>query len=329
MARAWYLKSRPQGTPTLDNFELKALPLPPLDAGMVHVLNHWLSVDPYMRGRMDDRASYVAPFALNEPLSGAAVGEVVASRSEDFAPGDLVLHGLGWRDEAVASAHAFTKLADRDVPEQLHLGILGMTGATAYFGLLHVGAAQSGETVFVSAAAGAVGSTVVQLAKIKRMRVVASAGGADKCALARELGADATVDYKSSGALVDKLAAAAPEGIDVYFDNVGGDHLDAALALANQHARIAVCGMIATYNSSDPVALHNLFRVIAARIRIEGFLVRDFHARFDAFRSEMKPWIADGRIATRETVMEGLEAAPSAFLSLFSGGNTGKMLVRL
>jgi NADPH-dependent curcumin reductase CurA len=195
--------------------------------------------------------------------------------------------------------------------------------------LLVVGGAKPGETVFVSAAAGAVGSAVVQIAKIKGIRVIGSAGGAAKCALVRELGADAAIDYKSEGSLVEKLAAVAPDGIDVYFDNVGGDHLDAAMAVAKNDARFAICGMIDMYNRTDPVELRNLFRVIAARIRIQGFIVSDFRKRFDEFRQDMGQWVVEGRITSRETVMEGLESVPEAFLALFSGGNTGKMLVRL
>jgi NADPH-dependent curcumin reductase CurA len=329
MARAWYLKSRPEGMPTLDNFELRSLPLPSLEPGMVRVRNLWLSVDPYMRPRMTEVKSYVSPYALDAPLDGAAVGEVIESRTNNFSPGDLVSHRLGWRDEAAAPAEAFTKLPASGLPPQAYLNTLGMIGATAYFGLLAVGDAKASETVFVSAAAGAVGSTVVQIAKIKGMRVIGSAGGPDKCALIRELGADAAIDYKSPGTLADKVAAAAPEGIDVYFDNVGGEHLDAALTHAREGARFAICGMIGMYNSTEPVPLRNLFRIISARIRIQGFLVSDFRDRFDEFHQEMGKWVAQGRISRRETVMDGLEAMPAAFLALFSGGNTGKMLVRL
>jgi NADPH-dependent curcumin reductase CurA len=329
MARAWYLKSRPQGMPTLDNFELRPLPLPALEPGMIRVRNLWLSVDPYMRPRMTEVKSYVPPYALDAPLDGGAVGEVVESRADGFSPGDLVSHRFGWRDEAAAAAEAFMKLPASGLPPQTYLNTLGMIGATAYFGLLRVADAKAGETVFVSAAAGAVGSTVVQIAKVKGMRVIGSAGGPEKCALVRELGADAAIDYKSPGLLADKLAEVAPEGIDVYFDNVGGEHLDAALAQAREGARFAICGMIGAYNSTEPVALRNLFRIIAARIRIQGFLVSDFRDRFGEFQRDMGQWMAQGRISGRETVMDGLEAMPEAFLALFSGRNTGKMLVRL
>jgi hypothetical protein len=328
MARAWHLASRPQGTPTAENFALADLTLPPLDDGMVRVRNHWLSVDPYMRGRMNDVKSYVPPFQVGAPMEGGAVGEVVESRSPDFAPGDLVNSMLGWRDEAVGPAAAFTKLPDLGVEPQQWLGNLGLTGATAYFGLLRVAAAKEGDIVFVSAAAGAVGSAVVQIAKARGMTVIGSAGGADKCAWVRELGADACVDYKA-GPIARGLMSAAPKGIDVYFDNVGGDHLDAALAVARNRARFAICGMIDGYNGGAPASLRYAMRIISARIRIEGFIFTDYMAEMPQFIAEMAGWIASGQVKGRETVHDGLESAPDAFLGLFSGGNTGKMLVRL
>ena len=314
--------------PTHANFTLGELALPPLEDGAVRVRNRWLSVDPYMRGRMNDVKSYVPPFAVGAPLEGGAVGEVVESRSPQFAPGDLVTSMLGWRDEAVAPASAFTKLPNLGVPPEQWLGNLGLTGATAYFGLLRVAAAREGEIVFVSAAAGAVGSAVVQIAKARGMTVIGSAGGADKCAWVRELGAEACVDYKAEP-IVKGLAAAAPKGIDVYFDNVGGDHLDAALAAARNRARFAICGMIEGYNGGEPHALRYAMRIIAARIRIEGFIFTDYMAEMPQFIADMAGWIASGQVRSRQTVHEGLESAPEAFLGLFSGGNTGKMLVRL
>ena len=220
--------------PTTDNFELKDVALPPLGDGMVRVRNRWLSVDPYMRGRMNDVKSYVPPFQLGEPMDGGAIGEVVESKAEGFAPGDLVQHMAGWRDEAVvACAHRATSCPTSARRREQFLGVLGVTGATAYFGLLDAAAAKEGDIVFVSAAAGAVGSAVVQIAKAKGMTVIGSAGGAEKCDFVRSLGADQVIDYKA-GPILKGLAAAAPDGIDVYFDNVGGDHLDAAFALARR-----------------------------------------------------------------------------------------------
>ena len=328
MARAWHLASRPQGMPTPSNFKLRELDLPPLEDGAVRVRNLWLSVDPYMRGRMNDVKSYVPPFQVGAPLEGGAVGEVVESRAEGFAPGDLVSSMFGWRDEAVGPAAAFTKLPQLGVEPQQWLGNLGLTGATAYFGLLRVAAAKEGDIVFVSAAAGAVGSAVVQIAKARGMTVIGSAGGPDKCAWVRELGANACVDYKAEP-IVKGLAAAAPKGIDVYFDNVGGDHLDAAFAAARNKARFAICGMIEGYNGGEPASFRYMMRIIGARIRMEGFIVTDYFPEMPEFVREVGGLTADGRMQSRETVHDGLESAPEAFLGLFEGGNMGKMLVRL
>ena len=328
MPRAWHLKSRPSGMPTANNFELKDMELPPLGDGMIRVRNRWLSVDPYMRGRMNDVKSYVPAFAVGEPMDGGAIGEVVESNAEGFAPGDLVQHMAGWRDEAVISARTAQKLPDLGARPEQFLGVLGVTGMTAYFGLLDAAQAKEGDIVFVSAAAGAVGSVVTQIAKAKGMTVIGSAGGPDKCAFVRSLGADQVVDYKA-GPILKGLAAAAPDGIDVYFDNVGGDHLDAALAVARNNARFAICGMIEGYNSGQPASLRFLMRVIAARIMMKGFIVFDYFPRMAEFYSAMGPWVANGTVKSRETVVDGLDSAADAFLGLFKGENTGKMLVRL
>lgn len=328
MARAWHLKSRPNGMPTSDNFELKETALPELGEGQVRVRNRWLSVDPYMRGRMNDVKSYVPAFQVGEPLEGGAIGEIVESRAEGLAPGDLVLHMAGWRDEAVVAARGVNKLPNLGAEPQKFLGVLGVTGATAYFGLLDVASAKPGDIVFVSAAAGAVGSVVVQLAKAKGMTAIGSAGGEQKCAFVRSLGADQVVDYRA-GPILKNLAAAAPDGVDVYFDNVGGDHLDAAFALARNNARFAICGMIAGYNDPNPASFRFIMRIIAARIRLKGFIVFDFQSRMDEFYREMGQLVASGAVKARETVTDGLENTPDAFLGLFRGENTGKMLVRL
>jgi NADPH-dependent curcumin reductase CurA len=329
MAHAWALKSRPNGMPTRDNFDFIDLPLPPVEAGMVRIANRWLSVDPYMRGRMNDVKSYVPPFQIGEALQGGAVGEVVESKADGIAVGDMVLHMAGWRDEAVLPAAAVQKLPELGVPPQAFLGQLGMPGMTAYFGLLEVASAKPGDIVFVSAAAGAVGSTVVQIAKAKGMTVIGSAGGADKCAWVTSLGADAVIDYKSDGPLLKKLMAVAPDGIDVYFDNVGGEHLDAAIATARQHARLAICGMIDMYNSGAPTELRYAARIIGARMRIQGFIVSDYMARAPEFYRDMAAWLQAGKLQREETVMNGLDKMPGAFLGLFSGNNKGKMLVRV
>ena len=305
MARAWHLTSRPSGMPTQDNFALKDVALPALDDGMVHVRNRWLSVDPYMRGRMNDVKSYVPSFQLGEPMDGGADGEVV---------------------EPAGNFHKLPPIPG--VGEQAFLGNLGLTGGTAYWGLLDAAQAKAGDIVFVSAAAGAVGSAVVQIAKAKGMTVIGSAGGPDKCEFVRSLGADAVIDYKA-GPLVKSLAAAAPKGIDVYFDNVGGDHLDAALAHARKDARFAICGMIEGYNAAEPMCLRYIMRVIGMRISLKGFIYTDFLPRNAEFYAEMGPWVASGTVKGRDTVVDGLDAMPDAFLGLFRGDNTGKMLIRL
>lgn len=328
MARAWHLKSRPQGMPTHDNFELREIALPPLGDGMIRLRNHWLSVDPYMRGRMNDVKSYVPAFQVGEPMDGGAIGEVLESKAEGFAPGDLVQHMGGWRDEAVVPARAAQKLPELGAPAEQFLGVLGVTGLTAYFGLLDAASAKEGDIVFVSAAAGAVGSVVVQIAKAKGMTVIGSAGGQEKCDFVRSLGADHVLDYKGAPVL-KSLAAAAPDGIDVYFDNVGGDHLDAAFALARNNARFAICGMIEGYNKAEPQSFRFIMRIIAARIRLKGFIVFDYFPRIAEFYAEMAPWVASGAVKSRQTVVEGVENMPDAFLGLFKGENIGKMLVKL
>jgi NADPH-dependent curcumin reductase CurA len=328
MPRAWHLVNRPQGLPTNDDFELKEVELPPLADGMVRVRNLWLSVDPYMRGRMNDVKSYIPPFQLGEPMDGGSIGEVVESRAEGFAPGDLVQHMAGWRDEAVIPARAVNKLPDLGAEPQRFLGSLGTTGATAYFGLLDAASAKEGDIVFVSAAAGAVGSAAVQIARAKGMTVIGSAGGPEKCEFVRSLGADQAIDYKA-GPILKSLAAAAPEGIDIYFDNVGGEHLDAALALARNHARFAICGMIQGYNDPTPPSLRFVMRIIAARIRLKGFIVFDYQPRMAEFYRDMGEWLATGTVIPRETVVEGLEAMPDAFRGLFRGENTGKLVLQI
>ncbi|WP_322964101.1 NADP-dependent oxidoreductase [Sphingomonas fuzhouensis] len=326
--KAWTLAARPKGMPVPEDFALIERDLPALADGEVRIANRWLSVDPYMRGRMNDVKSYVPPFQLGEPMQGGAIGEVVESRAEGITVGTMVSHMAGWRDEAVVSGKHVQPLPDLGVDPQAYLGQFGMPGMTAYYGLLQIAAAKPGDTVFVSAAAGAVGSTVVQIAKAKGMTVIGSAGGADKCAWVRALGADAVIDYKAGPSVVDALGDAAPEGIDVYFDNVGGDHLDAALAHAKPNARFAICGMIDVYNDAKPTSLKYLARLIGNRVRIQGFIVADFkdHA---GFYQDMAAMLKDGQLQREETVFDGLDKTPEAFLALFSGGNKGKMLVKL
>ncbi|WP_454278087.1 NADP-dependent oxidoreductase [Sphingomonas sp. Marseille-Q8236] len=326
--KAWTLAARPKGMPRQDDFALIEQALPELGEGQVRIANRWLSVDPYMRGRMNDAKSYVPPFQLGEPMQGGAIGEVVESRAENIPVGTFVSHMAGWRDEAILPALHVQPLPDLAVDPQAFLGQFGMPGMTAYYGLLQIAEAKPGETVFVSAAAGAVGSTVVQIAKAKGMTVIGSAGGADKGEWVRSLGADAVIDYKAGKPVVEALGEAAPDGIDVYFDNVGGDHLDAALAHARQGARFAICGMIDVYNEAKPTSLKYLARLIGNRVRIQGFIVSDFQDQAGFYR-DMAAMLNDGKLQREETVFEGLDKTPEAFLALFSGGNKGKMLVNL
>jgi NADPH-dependent curcumin reductase CurA len=330
-AREIHLKSRPDGLPSLGNFEVVSRTLPEPVPGQILVRTTWMSVDPYMRGRMRDRPSYIAPFQLGAALEGAAVGVVERSADDRFKPGDLVSHFSGWRDYTIVDASAVSKIDTAAAPEPAWLGPLGVPGFTAYVGLGLIGELKAGETIFISAAAGAVGSMAVQIAKAKGGRVIASVGGEAKAAWVRdELGADVVINYKTAGDLAAALAEAAPEGIDVYFDNVGGEHLDAALANAKDHARFVICGMIAGYNDEGVAdAARNLARIVINRLSLRGYIVLDHYDLLPEFTAQMTKWIADGRIRWRDTVVEGLDNAPKAFLGLFSGDNIGKMLVKL
>jgi NADPH-dependent curcumin reductase CurA len=332
VARQFHLASRPEGVPTRDNFRLVELDLPDPAPGQVLVRNLMMSVDPYMRGRMNDVRSYVPPFQLGQPLDGAAVGEVVAARDERLAPGDTVLHNYGWRDYAVADAGRFRKVDPAAAPSlSAYLGVLGGTGLTAYVGLLDIAAMKPGDVVFVSAAAGAVGSAAGQIAKLRgAARVVGSAGSAAKVAhLTEVLGFDAAFDYHDAP-VREQLRAAAPDGIDVYFDNVGGDQLEAAIAAMHTFGRVALCGAIAQYNATDPApAPRNLALAIGKRLTLRGFIVFDHTDRRADFMAEMSGWLRDGLLRSEETIVDGLENAPEAFLGLLSGANLGKMVVRI
>lgn len=338
MAKAWHLIRRPQGLPTIDDFALRDLSDQPLESDQIRVRNLWLSVDPYMRGRMNDASSYAACFQLDQPMTGGAIGEVLESRIDGFAPGDLILHMGGWRDGGIIGLDMMpnklpAELLSAGMTPQTFLHNMGLTGGTAWIGLLRVAAAKPGDTVFVSAAAGAVGSAVVQIAKAREMTVIGSAGGAEKCAWVKDLGADSVVDYKAGAilsGLKQELQSLGKPGIDVYFDNVGGEHLDAAFAVANDFARFAICGMIDVYNDAKAQEMKYLVRTIPARIRMEGFIYTDqFFGCMEEFYADMGGLIASGAVTIRETVHDGLEAMPQAFLGLFSGDNIGKMLVRL
>jgi len=326
-----HLASRPTGRPTPDNFAFVEVDLPDPAPGQILVRNLVMSVDPYMRGRMRDVKSYIPPFQIGQPLEGGAIGEIVESTVDTLAPGDVVLHGLGWREYAVLDASAATKVDPELAPLGAYLGALGMPGLTAYAGLIEVAQFRAGDTVFVSSAAGAVGSMVGQIAKLRgAKRVIGSAGSAEKVRfLLDELGLDAAFNYHD-GPVAELLAAAAPDGIDVYFDNVGSDHLEAAIGSLTVHGRIAVCGMISLYNATEPPAAPgNLAQLVSKRLTMRGMLVRDHvHLKGDFVR-EVGGWLREGKLRYRETVFEGLRKAPEAFLAMLAGKNIGKMLVKL
>ncbi len=325
------LASRPTGAPARQNFEIVDVEMPVPADGQVLVRNLVMSVDPAMRGRMSDAPSYVPPFGLGEPLTGGAVGEVVESRADGTPPGTLLRHQFGWRSHAVLEPARAEVVGGDAAPVSAYLGVLGMPGLTAYVGLTRIAAFTAGDAVFVSGAAGAVGSLAGQLAKHRgASRVIGSAGSPEKVRHATEdLGFDAAFNYKD-GAVRDLLQTAAPEGIDVYFDNVGGEHLEAAIGALHPFGRIAACGAISTYNATEPVpGPRNMFQFVKSKLTMRGFIVLD-HAELDGeFRAEVAPLVADGRIRYAETVVDGLAKAPQALIDMLGGANTGKMIVRI
>lgn len=330
--REWHLVARPHGWPKPEDFALREAPVAEPGEGRILVRNKHFSVDPYMRGRMNDVKSYTPPYKLDHPLDGAAVGEVVAANAEGFAVGDHVLHGLGWREYAEVPAKYATKVDASLAPLSAYLGVLGMTGLTAYAGLFESASFKEGDAVFVSGAAGAVGNQVGQLARIKgASRVIGSAGSDEKVKLlTEEYGFDAAFNYKSGGSVKEQLRHAAPDGIDVYFDNVGGEHLEAALSSFNLHGRATICGMISQYNSTESTpAPHNLALVIGKRLRLQGVLVNDHRDLMPQFVEDVSGWLASGELKYQETSVEGIEKGYDAFVGLLRGENTGKMIVTL
>ena len=325
------LKSRPDGMPTLDNFELGETEMGQPGDGELLVRNIWMSVDPYMRGRMMDRESYVPPFQIGEALQGGAIGQVIASNNKDYAVGDFVNSMLGWREYFSSDGAMLSKVDPSLAPIQAFLGTLGMPGLTAYVGLMRVGELKDGETVFISAASGAVGSVVCQLAKAHGCYVVGTAGSDEKCAwLEKEAGIDKAINYKTCGDLDAAVGAAFPKGIDVYFDNVGGGHLQAAINHMNPFGRAALCGMIEQYNDTEPrPGPNNLMMAVGKSLKLQGFIVSNHFDVLDEFVAEMGKLIKAGKMKWEETVEDGVENAPKAFLNLFSGANFGKMLVKV
>ncbi len=327
ISREVRLAARPKGTPTDETFAFATVDVGEPGEGEVLVRNRVMSVDPYMRGRMNDVKSYVPPFAVGKALEGGAVGEVIASRAEGLAAGDLVLSMYGWREYFVAAPSALRKLDPTVTPISAWLGVLGVTGFTAWAGLQLVDV-KAGDRVFISGAAGGVGIIAGQLARRRGCTVIGSAGSAEKVRmLVDELGFDAAFNYRD-GEVYRQLMAAAPQGIDVYFDNVGGDHLEAAMSALRPFGRIAACGSISGYNDPTP-GPRNMAMIIGKRLTIRGFIVSDFEPQREAFEAEVGAMLADGTLQGRETVVHGIASAPAAFLSLFTGGNTGKMIVTL
>jgi NADPH-dependent curcumin reductase CurA len=324
-------KTRPEGMPTAANFELVESDVPTPGPGQVLVRNSYMSVDPYMRGRMSDRASYAEGFKLGETMTGGAVGQVVASNNDKWKVGDHVSHFGGWREWYVSTGADFQKVDPNIAPLSAYLGTFGMPGLTAYAGLLRVGELKDGETVFVSAASGAVGAVVCQIAKAKGCTVIGSAGSDEKCKWLKDVAkVDHVINYKTAGDLTAAVRKAAPKGIDVYFENVGGEHLDAALANMRLNGRIPVCGMIAQYNATEmPPGPSNIIAVIPLRLTIKGFIVSDHADMAPQFIADMAKWTMAGKMKWQETIKDGIENAPQAFLGLFSGDNTGKMVVRV
>ena len=332
--RRWVLASRPVGEPVAENFRLDSQPVPEPQAGQVLLQTLYLSIDPYMRGRMSDAKSYAPPVALGEVMVGGAVSRVIASQHPDYAVGDLVMAYTGWQEYALSDGNGLFRLGDLAQPS-LALGVLGMPGFTAYMGLLDIGQPQAGETVVVAAASGAVGAVVGQIAKLRGCRVIGIAGGAEKCRyVVDELGFDACVDHKAAD-LAARLAEACPQGIDVYFENVGGKVFDAVLPLLNTKARVPVCGLIAHYNATALPDGPDRLPLLAAtllkqRIRMQGFIIfDDYGHRYPEFLQQMGPWVAAGKIRFREHRISGFEAAPQALIGVLRGENFGKCIVHL
>lgn len=329
--RQYYLASRPAGTPDASNVPVREVPVAEPAAGEVVLRNLYISLDPAIRGWMGDDPNYIEPIALGDAVRSSVIGRVVKSNSPDFAEGDVAMTMGGWESYTTAPAAALNKLDESlGIPLSYFLGVLGPTGLTAYFGLLDVGRPKAGDTVLVSAAAGAVGSVVGQIARQQGCRVVGMAGTPEKCRwITEDLGFDAAINYKTCGDYGDAIRAACPDGVDVYFDNVGGEIFDAALMCLNKYARVAVCGWISTYNVADAPGPRNLWQLVAQSITIQGFTVIDYMDRFPEGVAQLAEWVMAGKLQFREEVVDGLDTILPTFLKLFDGSNNGKLVVRL
>ncbi|QDA58999.1 NADP-dependent oxidoreductase [Hymenobacter jejuensis] len=329
-SRSILLANRPQGEPSAAQFRFETAEIPPLQSGEVLLKTLYVSVDPYMRGRMNEGKSYIPPFEVGEPISGGVIAEVVDSQNDSLPKGTVVLGNLPWSEYTVSNDKGLNPLPTDGAPISYFLGLLGMPGLTAYFGLLDICRPKAGETVVVSGAAGAVGTVVGQLAKIKGARVVGTAGSDDKVAYLQQLGFDAVINYKTTPDIAQALAEACPDGVDCYFDNVGGAISDAVYDLLNKHARIALCGQISHYNATqEPQGPRPEPKLLKTSTLLKGFIVSDYAERFPEGVQALSQWLQEGKLQFEETITEGFDQIPQAFLGLFKGENTGKQLVKV
>ena len=331
MNRKILLKSRPSGLPNETNFEITEAVVSDLKDGELLLKALYISVDPYMRGRMSDAKSYAPPFEVGKPIYGGIVARVIESKADGFTSGDTVLANMNWQEQQTVSASLVTKIEKSNVPLSYYLGILGMPGLTAYFGLLEIGKPKQGETVVVSGAAGAVGTVVCQIAKLKGCRVVGIAGSDDKLSyLKNELGVDEVINYHTAGDMHKAIAKACPDGVDVYYDNVGGEISDAVISNLNGFSRVVICGQISLYNATDMPLGPRLQPLLLKRsVLMQGFIVSDFADRVAEGSQQLNQWVSEGKLKFKETIVEGFEKLPETFIGLFEGKNTGKYLVKV
>jgi len=323
------LASRPKGKPVLENFETKSIDLPEIKAGEILLAPIFYSVDPYMRGRMNDAKSYIPPFEIGKPITGGVVAKVIKSNTDKFKPGDIVTGHLPWQQQCIATEKGLQKINTAVAPASYYLGVLGMPGLTAYFGLMHIGKPIAGETVVVSGAAGAVGIVVGQIAKLQACRVIGIAGSDEKIKLLKkEFGFDEVINYKTTAEIKKAIIDACPKGVDIYFDNVGGEISDAVISNINFNARIVLCGQIALYNSTETPMGPRLQPMLLTRsVLMQGFIIGNYQNLFPEGINHISAWLKEDKLKYKETIVKGFDKLPSALLGLFSGDNTGKMIV--